>query len=68
MPPTPQGAEIEKTKAETEKMQSESGKAYLDYEKALGSRNKDVYTEMISPKEQLQRLKKELGIMQKTSV
>ena len=38
-------AEIEKTKAETEKMQSESGKAYLDYEKALGSRNKDVYTD-----------------------
>ena len=38
-------AEIEKTKAETEKMQSESGKAYLDYEKALGSRNKDIYTD-----------------------
>ena len=26
-------------------MQSESGKAYLDYEKALGSRNKDIYTD-----------------------
>ena len=38
-------AEIEKTKAETEKMQSESGKAYLEYEKALGSRNKDTYTD-----------------------
>ena len=38
-------AEIEKTKAETEKMQSESGKAYLEYEKALGSRNKDGYTD-----------------------
>tara|TARA_Y100001973_G_C5185368_1_gene327493 strand:- start:675 stop:1466 length:792 start_codon:yes stop_codon:yes gene_type:complete len=38
-------AEIEKTKAETEKVQSESGKAYLEYEKALGSRNKDIYTD-----------------------
>ena len=38
-------AEIEKTKAETEKVQSESGKSYLEYEKALGSRNKDSYTD-----------------------